>query len=118
MQYLLLIYHSESDWGKLTPAEQETIYREYRDLRQELSTYGKFRSGNQLRPAATAKIVRVRNKKTAVMDGPFAEAKEHLGGYFLVDVTNLDEALAIAARIPSARNGSVEVREVIAGQPA
>jgi hypothetical protein len=118
MQYLLLIYHSEADWGKLSTEEQESIYKEYRDLREQLSASGKFRSGDQLRPAATAKTVRVRNNKPAVIDGPFAEAKEHLGGYFLVDVTDLDEALAIAARIPSARNGSVEVREVIRRTPA
>jgi hypothetical protein len=118
MQYLLLIYHSESDWGKLTPGQQESIYQEYRALREQLSASGKFRGGDQLRPAATAKTVRVRNKKAAVIDGPFTETKEHLGGYFLLDVPNLDEALAIAARIPSARDGSVEVREVITRTPA
>ena len=116
MQFLLLIYHSESDWAKLTPEEQGSIYQEYRELSQQLSAKGKFRSGDQLRPAATAKVVRVRDKKAAVTDGPFAETKEQLAGYFLVDARDLDEALAIAARIPSARNGSVEVREVIARQ--
>ena len=118
MQYLLLIYHSEADWGKLSAGEQESIYKEYRDLREQLSASGKFRSGDQLRPAATAKTVRVRNKKPSVIDGPFAETKEHLGGYFLVDVTDLDEALGIAARIPSARSGSVEVREIMRGTAA
>src|SRR5437868_11034630 len=85
MQYLLLIYHSESDWAKLTTEEQGSIYQEYRDLSQQLSAKGKFRSGDQLRPAATAKVVRVRDKKAAVTDGPFAETKEQLAGYFLVD---------------------------------
>jgi hypothetical protein len=116
MQYLLLIYHSESNWAKLTPDEQASIYREYRDLSQQLSSKGKFVSGDQLRPASTAKTVRARDKKAVVIDGPFVETKEQLGGYFLIDTRDLDEALAIAAKIPSARNGSVEVREIIARQ--
>jgi hypothetical protein len=116
MQYLLLIYHSESDWEKLMPEEQASIYVEYRELSQELSAKGKFVSGDQLKAAATAKTIRVRDRKAGIIDGPFAETKEQLGGYFLVNARDLDEAIAIASRIPSARNGSVEIREIIARQ--
>src|SRR6267378_1971062 len=104
MEYLLLIYHSEAGWGKLTPADEEAIYREYGQLRDE------FPGGSQLMPTTMATTVRVRDGKRVVTDGPFAETKEQLGGYFLVNANDLDEAIAIAARIPSARNGSIEVR--------
>jgi len=113
MQYLLLIYHPETEWAQTELASKETIYREYRDLAQQLSQQGKFVSGDQLRPSETATVVRVRNGKTATTDGPFAETKEQLGSYFLIHAASLDEAVAIAAKIPSARMGSVEVREVI-----
>ena len=116
MQYLLLIFHSESEWGKLDSGQQSSIYSEYRQLIQNLSQDGKLLAGDQLKPAASAATVRVRNGKVSRTDGPFAETKEQLGGYFLVDVAGLDEALAIAARIPSARAGSVEVREVSPSQ--
>jgi len=116
MQYLLLIYHPETEWAQTELASKETIYREYRDLAQQLSQQGKFVSGDQLRPSETATVVRVRNGKTATTDGPFAETKEQLGGYFLIDVGSLDEAVAIAAKIPSARMGAVEVREVMPRQ--
>jgi len=112
MQFLLLIFHPESEWMKLDAAEQSSIYAEYRQLMEDLSRNGKFLAGDQLKPAATAATVRVRNGKAMRTDGPFAETKEQLGGYFLVDVAGRDEALAIAARIPSARLGSVEVREI------
>jgi len=116
MQYLLLIYHPETEWAQTDHVSKETIYREYRDLVQQLSQQGKFVSGDQLRPAETATLVRVRNGRTATTDGPFAETKEQLGGYFLIDVGSLDEAVAIAAKIPSARMGAVEVREVMPRQ--
>lgn len=112
MQYLLLIFHAESEWRKLDSGRQSSIYAEYRQLIQDLSQEGKLLAGDQLKSAASATTVRVRNGKVSRSDGPFAETKEQLGGYFLVDVSGLDEALAIAARIPSARTGSVEVREV------
>ena len=116
MQYLLLIYHSEIDWGRLSPAQQEVIYREYRDLIQELAASGQLIRGDQLKPASAATTVRLRNGNTDRIDGPFAETKEQVGGYFLVKVKTLDEALKIAARIPSARDGAIEVREVIPTQ--
>lgn len=110
MQYLLLIYHSEAEWGKLTPAEHATLYQEYGQLREDLTGKGKFLGGNQLAATTMATAVRVRDGKRVVTDGPFAETKEQLAGYFLVNANDLDEAIAIAARIPSARNGTIEVR--------
>ncbi len=112
MQYLLLIYHGEADWAKLSATETESTYKEYRQLIQQLTETGKYLGGNQLKPTATATTVRVRGGKRVLTDGPFAETKEQLGGYFLVDANDLDEAMAIAARIPSARDGSIEVRPV------
>ena len=112
MQYLLLIYHDESDWPRLNSAQQQATYREYRQLIQELSEGGKFLAGDQLKPAATATTVRVRGGKKKRTDGPFAETKEQLGGYFLLEVGGVDEAIEIAARIPAAKNGSIEIREV------
>ena len=118
MQYLMLIYHSEADWAKLTSTEQESMYKEYGQLREQLMQTGKYVGGNQLKPTAAATTVRVRNGKRVVTDGPYAETKEQLGGYFLVEANDLDEALAIAAKIPSARDGSIEVRPVVVRQQA
>jgi hypothetical protein len=118
MHYLLLIYHSEAEWGKIKPEEQEPIYAQYRALIAELAEKGKFLGGNQLRPTGTATTVRVRGGKQVVTDGPFAETREQLGGYFLVDATDLDEAMAIAARIPAAQEGSIEIRPVVVREQA
>lgn len=112
MQYLLLIYHNEADWAKSAPADLTPVYEEYGRLRDELTGKGKFLGGNQLTATTMATTVRVRDGKRVVTDGPFAETKEQLGGYFLVNAADLDEAIAIAARIPSARNGSIEVRPI------
>ena len=113
MKYLLLIYQDEKQWVGLSEAERQKIYAEYGQLRAELVTKGQFVGGSQLHPVATASSVRVRNGKELVTDGPFAETHEQLGGYFLVEAKNLDEALGIAARIPSAREGTVEVRPIV-----
>jgi hypothetical protein len=110
MEFLLLIYHSEAEWGKITPTDEAAMYKEYGELREDLSGKGKFLGGSQLRPTTTATSVRVRGGKRVVTDGPFAETKEQLAGYFLVNAHDQDEAIAIAARIPSARNGTIEVR--------
>jgi hypothetical protein len=112
MQYLLLIYLDESRWERLDSPEQQKIYGEYRELISELGKAGKFLGGNELQPIATATTVRVRGGKKSITDGPFAETKEQLGGYFLVEANDLDEAMEIAARIPSATTGSIEVRPV------
>ncbi|HWC17375.1 MAG TPA: YciI family protein [Terriglobales bacterium] len=116
MQFLLLIYHPEAEWVQTENSSKEAIYREYRALAQQLSQAGKLVAGDQLKASATAAIVRVRNGKAATIDGPFVETKEQLGGYFLINADDLADAISIAARIPSARTGAVEVREVITRQ--
>jgi hypothetical protein len=113
MQYLLLIYDSEAQWEATKEAEKQKIYQQYGELMQDLQKTGKYKAGHQLQPISAATTVRLRNGKKAVTDGPFAETKEQLGGYFLVEAKDLDDALAIAARIPSARTGSIEVRPVV-----
>lgn len=113
MKYMLLIYDAEQDWGKLSEAEQGKIYSEYGQFSQEIRASGNYLAGAQLQPIATASSVRLRDGKQLVTDGPFAETHEQLGGYYLVEAANLDEAVAIAARIPSARMGTIEVRPVV-----
>ena len=113
MEYLLLICQNEANRTKVTQAEETTVYQEYGQLIQELTAKGKFLGGNQLKPTTTATTVRVRDGKRVVTDGPFAETKEQLGGYFLVNANDLDEAIAIAARIPAARTDCIEVRPVV-----
>jgi hypothetical protein len=114
MQYLLLIYEAEADWNALAEGARQKIYKQYMDLVDDLQKNGgKYLGGHQLQPIGTAKTVRIRNGKKAVTDGPFAETKEQLGGYFLVEAKDLDEAMAIAARIPGAQMGSIEVRPVV-----
>jgi hypothetical protein len=113
MKYLMLIYQNEKEWSAHTEAEVQQIYQEYGKLRQELTASGQFIGGSQLHPIITASSVRVRDGKSLITDGPFAETHEQLGGYFLIEAKNLDEALAIAARIPSAREGTIEVRPIV-----
>jgi hypothetical protein len=112
MEYLMLIYHSEAEWGKTTEADKTALYQQYGQLREDLTGKGKLLGGNQLAATTMATSVRVRDGKRVVTDGPFAETKEQLGGYFLVNASDLDEAITIAARIPSARNGTIEVRPI------
>lgn len=117
MKYMLLIYQDET---LLTDAVREECYAESTQLARELHTSGKFVAASPLHPVETATSVRVREGKTVLIDGPFAETREQLGGYYLVDVKDVDEAIAIAARIPGARKGTVEVRPIleIPGLPA
>ena len=110
MRYMLLIYLDEQ---ALSQTEREQCYRESTQLAHELDAAGQYVAAAPLEPTATATSVRVRQGKRVVTDGPFAETKEQLGGYFLVDASDLDEAIAIAARIPMARRGTIEVRPVI-----
>ena len=116
MRYMLLIYQEEN---ALDEIEREQCYRESAQLAHELDAAGRFLATAPLHPTATATSVRVREGKRHVTDGPFAETREQLGGYFLINATDLDEAIAIAARIPGARRGTVEIRPVIeiAGLP-
>jgi hypothetical protein len=113
MQYLLLIYSDENQAHIAPGAERDKILTEYNAFTQSIAQSGHLRGGNELDVTAKARTVRVRNKNNVVTDGPFAETKEQLGGYCLVEAKNMDEALSIAARIPSARWGSIEVRPII-----
>jgi len=113
MEYMLLIYSSEADSKKMTAAEGQQIYQEYMSFTQDLTKAGKNKGGAPLEQTTTATTVRVRNGKTVVTDGPFAETKEQLGGYYLVEAKDLDEAISIAARIPGAKHGSIEVRPIM-----
>jgi hypothetical protein len=110
MEYLLLIYSNETDDAKLTKADVAAIHQEYGRFTQSIQQSGHHRAGQELRPTATATTVRMRDGKRVVTDGPFAETREQLGGFYLVEAKDLDEALSIAERIPSARWGSIEVR--------
>ena len=112
MKFMLLIYHDEATWGALTESERQEIYGEYRELIQELEPKGTYLVGDELQPTKTARTVRVREGKPMITDGPFAETREQLGGFFLIEAADANEANAIAARIPSARMGSIEVRPV------
>lgn len=118
MKYMLLIYHDEAAWNALTEAERQEIYREYRQLIQELQTSGKYIAGDQLQATTTASNVRVRSGQQMVTDGPFAETREQLGGFFMVEAKSLEEANSIAGRIPAARTGTVEVRPVVESEAA
>lgn len=110
MKYLLLIYMDEK---AMSEAEREQCYKDSTNLAEDLFANGQFLGANPLQSVATATSVRIRGGKRLVTDGPFAETREQLGGYFLVDAGDLDTAIAIAARIPGARKGTVEIRPVI-----
>jgi len=112
MQYLLLIYNNESQWQSLPEAEGAKMLQEFGEFTQSIIGSGNYKGGNRLHPVSKATTVRVRDGKKLVTDGPFAETKEQLGGYYLIDAADLDEATAIATRIPGARLGSIEVRPV------
>ena len=113
MKYMLLIYDEEQVWAKLSEAERKQIYGEYGQFSQQVKASGHYVTGAQLQPIAAATSVRVRNGKRLLTDGPFAETREQLGGYYLVEAKDLDEAIGIAARIPGARMGTIEVRPVL-----
>jgi hypothetical protein len=110
MNYMLLIYLDEN---ALSETERQSCYEESIQLAHQLQGAGQYVGANPLQPTAMATSVRVREGKRLVTDGPFAETREQLGGYFLIDAENLDEAIAVAARIPMARKGTVEVRPVV-----
>ena len=111
MKYMLLIYFNEQ--AGLSETERQECYAESTQLAQAIHSSGQFLGANPLHPTSMATSVRVRNGKRIVTDGPFAETREQLGGYFLIQANNLDEAIGIAARVPMARKGTVEVRPVI-----
>ena len=113
---MLLIYDEERAWAGLTGEEQARMMAEYRQLSADLKASGKYIAGSQLQPVSAATTVKVRNGKRLITDGPFAETREQLGGYYLVEAKDLDEAISIGERIPSARIGTIEVRP-LAGAP-
>ena len=110
MQYLLLIYSSEAEMAKADPATMGKLVDDYRTFTQSIVASGNMRGADRLKPTSSATTVRVREGKTLTTDGPFAETREQLGGYYLIEAKNLDEAIGIAARIPNAKNGSIEIR--------
>ncbi len=113
MQYLLMIYRNEAELGKLDAAARKAMTAEYGAFTQSIIQSGHFKAGDGLQPTSTATTIRVRDGKTLTTDGPFAETREQLGGYYLVEARDLDTALSIAARIPGARTGSIEVRPIM-----
>lgn len=117
MQYLLAIYVDESDEPEPGSAEFDEYVGRYHVVTEEMRRAGVFEDGRPLEPVATATTVRVRSGRTLTTDGPFAETKEQLGGFYLLDCANLDEAIAWAERIPAAAHGSVEIRPILRLDP-
>ena len=113
MQYMLLIYGDQNGWQSRSEEENNQLMQDYYRFTEDLQKSGSMVGGDALEPTQTATTVRVRNDETLTTDGPFAETKEQLGGYYIVDVSSLDEALEWAAKIPGAKHGSVEVRPVM-----
>jgi hypothetical protein len=112
MQYLLMIYRNEAEMNAVSAAEGQKMMKEYETFTQSIIQNGNFKAGDRLQPASTATTVRVRDGKILTTDGPFAETREQLGGYYLIEAKDLDTALGIAARIPGAKVGSIEVRPI------
>ena len=112
MQYILLLHANEAGFAQMTPEQQQQGMAAYMAYSEALAKAGVVKGSNRLRPVATATTVRVVDGKTQVLDGPYADTKEQLGGYFLIDVADLDAALSWAARCPGAGNGTVEVRSI------
>ena len=113
MKYLCLIYENEKNWETMPPSDAEAIMKEYFAFTEDIRKNGKYVAGEALQPTPTATTVRVRNGKISTTDGPFVETKEQLGGFYLIDAKDLNDAIQVAARIPSARLGSIEVRPVV-----
>ena len=113
MQYMLLIYGNENGWEDMGEAERGEIFQAYMTYTEDLQKSGAMVAGDALQPTQTATTVRVKNDETITTDGPFAETKEQLGGYYLINADSLDDAIEWAAKIPGARHGSIEVRPVM-----
>ncbi|MET0556494.1 MAG: YciI family protein [Vicinamibacteria bacterium] len=112
MKYLLLIYENEAVAAGMSEADQGKVWGEYMTYTEDIKKKGQHLGGEALQPVATATTVRVKDGKTVSTDGPFAETREQLGGFYLVEAKDLDEATALAARIPAARTGCIEVRPI------
>jgi hypothetical protein len=113
MQYLLLIYENEKRWTDMPEAKRTTEMAEYGTFTQSIIDSKQMQGGNALQPTGTATTVRLREGKRLTTDGPFAETKEQLGGYYLIEAKDLDDAIAVAARIPAVRSGSIEIRPIM-----
>jgi hypothetical protein len=112
MQYLLMLYADQNGWSTMTKTQQEQGMAAYMAFTQALNEAGAFKGSNRLRPTTDATTVRVADGKPQVLDGPYSDSKEQLGGYFLIDVPDLDAAISWASRCPGASHGIVEVRPV------
>jgi len=112
MRYLLMICTSDADLAALSPEESAALLAEYGTFNEDMGRRGILQGGERLRPVADATSVRVRDGEVLISDGPFAETKEQIGGYYLVDCKDLDEATEVAAKIPGASNGTIEVRPI------
>jgi hypothetical protein len=110
MQYILMLYSQEGGWSRLTQAEQQQAMAAYTAFTEALTKAGALKGANRLQPSSTATTVRVANGKQQVLDGPYADSKEQLGGYYVIEVPDLDAAISWAARCPAASHGIVEVR--------
>jgi hypothetical protein len=117
MKYLCLIYSEESFRQTMSKADGEAMMAEYGDFSAAIQKSGHFLAGNRLEPTGAAVTIRIRNGKVSTTDGPFAETKEALGGYYLIDARDLNEAIQVASRIPGARVGSIEVRPIALSAP-
>jgi hypothetical protein len=113
MQYILFIYSNEAEYNQLSAEKKAALTREYMQFTQEIKASGHLRGGDRLESVTTATTVRVRDGKVLKSDGPFAETREQLGGYYIVEAENLDQAVAMAAKLPGARAGSIEVRPIV-----
>ena len=112
MQYMLLLYVDQNAWAKLPPEEQQKGYGAYMSFLEALTKAGAYQASGRLQPTTTATTVRVSNGKTQVLNGPYTETKEQLGGYFLIEAADLDAAISWAARCPASGHGTVEVRPI------
>jgi hypothetical protein len=113
MRYALLIYANEQDWASQTEEQSQAVNQEYMAFTKDIIDRGLMKGGEALQSTASATTVRVRDGETLTTDGPFAETKDQLGGFYLVDCKDLDEAIEVAARIPDVRRGSIEIRPVM-----
>jgi hypothetical protein len=118
MKYLCLIYDNEQEWQKFPRDVQQKYMAEYGAFTESIRKSGQFIGADQLQPTHTATTVRVRNGKLSTTDGPYAETKEQLGGYYLIEAKDLNDAIQVASRIPSAKSGSIEVRPVVESRGA
>jgi hypothetical protein len=117
VKYMLLICRDEQVWDRLSLTERRQVYADTLAVSEELTARGQYLGGSPLHPSSSATSVRVRDGKRIVTDGPFAETREQLGGYMLIEVKDLDEAIAIAGRLPLARTSTIEIRPVMEGMP-